>query len=204
MACKWVHQPDHRLCKRMSDIGGGGRWVGFAVLLKFHTHEDRFPRYKYEVTKVVIAHIAGDLGLSPELFKAYPWKGRTIKLHRAQIRRQLGFRPAREEDVPGFVQWLLDEVLLRRRAGELRGCHEWLSRVAARSLLPLTAASLPLGLLAFTGESATSALRHVVGHDVCLGRVECRQTEGVEVARRIQIPIPRPLPEFARIVRPGK
>jgi hypothetical protein len=68
--------------------------LGWAVLLKFFQLEERFPSHKNEIHKVVVSFIAQQLHLSHADYFQYPWQGRTFKLHCAQIREFLGFRPA--------------------------------------------------------------------------------------------------------------
>lgn len=59
--------------------------LGFAVLLKFFQSEVRFPNQKFEIPKAVLAFIAKQLSLEPQIYAHYDWKGRTIKRHRVQI-----------------------------------------------------------------------------------------------------------------------
>jgi hypothetical protein len=66
--------------------------LGFAVLLKYYQYEGRFPAQKQDVPPVVILHLAQQLGLVPEKIIPYDWEGRSIKAHRAAIRRFLDVR----------------------------------------------------------------------------------------------------------------
>src|SRR5437762_3950160 len=63
--------------------------LGFAALLKYFQFEGRFPAQKQDVPPVVILHLAQQLDLVPEKIIPYDWEGRTIKAHRAAIRRFL-------------------------------------------------------------------------------------------------------------------
>jgi TnpA family transposase len=89
----------------------GATRLGFAVLLKYFQQEARFPASKHDVPKLVIAHIARQLGLSPVLYLQYDWQGRTIKYHRAQIREFCGFREATTQDAHDLSAWLCQRVL---------------------------------------------------------------------------------------------
>ncbi|MDZ4417042.1 DUF4158 domain-containing protein, partial [Bacillus cereus] len=66
----------------------GASRLGFAVLLKYFQHEARFPIKKQDIPKVVIAYIAKQLDLSPDLFDSYRWgaEERNFTYHRKQIR----------------------------------------------------------------------------------------------------------------------
>jgi hypothetical protein len=70
----------------------GATRLGFALLLKFFELDGRFPRHAGEVPRAAIDYIAGQVKVDPAAFGAYDWSGRSIKGHRAQIRRALGFR----------------------------------------------------------------------------------------------------------------
>src|SRR5436305_14005056 len=65
--------------------------LGFAVLLKYFQHEGRFPSQKQDIPPAVTVHLAQQLLITPETFLSYDWEGRTIKTHRAAIRKFLGF-----------------------------------------------------------------------------------------------------------------
>lgn len=85
--------------------------IGFAVLLKFFQNEARFPTYKYEVPKAVIAYIAKQIFLKPGLYAQYDWTGRSITYHRTQIREFFGFREDTLEDAQKITEWLCQHVL---------------------------------------------------------------------------------------------
>ena len=91
----------------------GATRLGFAVLLKFFAHESRFPESADEVPVEVVAHLADQVGVRWQLFGDYRWQGRTIELHRAQIRGRFGFRPATDDDVEVLTAWLVDEVAVK-------------------------------------------------------------------------------------------
>jgi Domain of unknown function (DUF4158) len=64
----------------------GATRLGFAVLLKSFQLEARFPHRKQDVPGAVVVFVAKQVGVAPEEFLQYHWRGRTIEYHRAQIR----------------------------------------------------------------------------------------------------------------------
>src|SRR6266542_3322533 len=76
----------------------GATRLGFAVLLKSFQVEARFPQRKQDVSGAVVVFVAKQVGVAPEEFLQYHWRGRTIEYHRAQIRTVLGFREATKRD----------------------------------------------------------------------------------------------------------
>lgn len=97
----------------LAQIGNktGATRLGFAVLLKFFQRAGRFPAFKNEVPAVVISFVATQVGVAPEAYLQYDWQGRTIKDHRADIRRLLDFRESTVADAEQMQQWLITEVL---------------------------------------------------------------------------------------------
>lgn len=89
----------------------GSTRLGFAVLLKFFQVEWRFPEEPSEVPWEVIQFIAGQLVIPKEVWWDYPWEGRAIMYHRAEIRNWLGFRKASWKDVHALKAWLVKEKL---------------------------------------------------------------------------------------------
>ncbi len=89
----------------------GATRLGFAVLLKFFQRVGRFPAFKNEVPGVVISFVATQVGVAPEAYLQYDWQGRTIKDHRADIRKLLDFRESTVADAEQMKQWLIAEVL---------------------------------------------------------------------------------------------
>jgi TnpA family transposase len=85
--------------------------LGFAILLKFYQRTARFPAFKNEVAGQVVSFVATQVSVAPETYLQYDWQGRTIKDHRAEIRRLLGFRESTVADAEQMQQWLVAEVL---------------------------------------------------------------------------------------------
>jgi Domain of unknown function (DUF4158) len=84
--------------------------LGFAVMLKFYEIEGRFPAYPEEVPPAAVRYLGSLVQVPPGLFAKYSWAGRTIKYHRAQIRKVYGTRPPTEADEERWAQWLADEI----------------------------------------------------------------------------------------------
>jgi len=96
----------------------GATRLGFAVLLKFFQREARFPTYKNDIPGVVIAFVATQVGVAPEAYLQYDWQGRTIKDHRAEIRKLFEFRESTVADGEQMKQWLMVEVLPQEHQDE--------------------------------------------------------------------------------------
>ncbi len=93
--------------------------LGFALLFKWFQAEGQFPRRKQDVPAPVVDFLARQLAVAPALFKSYPWQGRTVERHRAQIRQHLGFREATVQDGEALTAWLLETVLPQQRQLEV-------------------------------------------------------------------------------------
>lgn len=116
----------------------GATRLGFAVLLKFFQLQGRFPSFKNEVAGQVISFVAAQIGVVPEAYQQYDWKGRTIKDHRAEIRELLGFRESTISDAEQMQRWLLVEVLPQEHKEErLREqAHLWFRRLHLEAPTP--------------------------------------------------------------------
>jgi len=102
-----LSQPDLDLIETKSLLAR----LGFAVVLTFFRYEGRFPDTKSEAPRAVVDHVAKQLRVAPETYLHYPWEGRSVKRHRAQIRAHLGFRTATARDADALVDWLVSQVL---------------------------------------------------------------------------------------------
>ncbi len=89
--------------------------LGMAALLKFYQLEGRFPYHKHEVPSPAVAYLAKQVGVPTEQYVQYPWSGRTVEYHRAQIRTLLGWREATEQDAVDLGEWLCAQVLPQER-----------------------------------------------------------------------------------------
>ncbi len=69
-----------------------------------------FPGHAGEVPAAVVEYVAQQVGVSQKLWPEYPWQGRTIEYHRAQIRSLLGFREPTVADGTALTAWLTEQV----------------------------------------------------------------------------------------------
>ena len=109
---EWTLQPEHRTLVRTRTRT---QRLGFAVILLYFLHEGHFPRRKQDVPRAVVDFVAKQIALPYETFAAYPWSGRTIEAHRAQIRAALGFREPTLADAQEISAWLRRHALPRER-----------------------------------------------------------------------------------------
>jgi len=65
----------------------GATKLGFALLLRFYAVHGRFPSGRSEIPDQAIAHVARLVDVPPADLGFYEWDSRTIKAHRADIRR---------------------------------------------------------------------------------------------------------------------
>src|SRR5216684_3281993 len=116
----------------------GATRLGFAVLLKFFQRAGRFPTFKNEVPGVVISFVATQVGVAPEAYLQYDWQGRTIKDHRADIRKLLDFRESTVADAEQMKHWLIAEVLPQEHQDErLREeAYAWFRRMHLEAPTP--------------------------------------------------------------------
>ncbi len=89
----------------------GATRLGCALLLKCFQLEGHFPNAKHEIPRSVVDYVAHQLKLPSALFSEYDWQGHTIKLHRAQIREEQGFREATAADSDALSTWLITTQL---------------------------------------------------------------------------------------------
>ena len=88
----------------------GATRLGFAALLKFYQVEGRFPAYREEVPPAVVRYLGSLVKVDPALYAKYPWTGRSIAYHKAQVRRVYGTRPPTEDDEERWARWLAEEI----------------------------------------------------------------------------------------------
>jgi hypothetical protein len=65
----------------------GATRLGFAAMLKFYEIEGRFPAYREEVPPAAVRYLGSLVKVDPALYARYPWTGRSIKYHKARIRK---------------------------------------------------------------------------------------------------------------------
>ena len=85
--------------------------LGFAILFKFFQYNGRFPTHKKEISKDIIKFISKQLKIKAVTFNSYNWKSRTIKYHRAQIRKYFKFSEATLSKTEEMTNWLANIII---------------------------------------------------------------------------------------------
>ena len=88
----------------------GGR-LGFIAQLAFYRLHAEFPEHRNEFAPIVIAHLAGQLGVEAATLYEYDWNGRTGRRHRDAILEFLGVRPFDDAGEEAFRTWLMTNAL---------------------------------------------------------------------------------------------
>jgi TnpA family transposase len=96
----------------------GATRLGFALLLRFYTEQGRFPRGRSEIPDSAVEYVARQVGVATSEVAFYDWSGRTIKAHRVQIRRALGYRECSVADADKLTEWLVANVTETERSAE--------------------------------------------------------------------------------------
>jgi hypothetical protein len=82
----------------------GATRLGFGLMLKFFEIDARFPRHVGEIPPAAVQFMANQVGVPAQALANYDFAGRSIKYHRAQIRKSLGFAEftrSDEDKTPG-------------------------------------------------------------------------------------------------------
>lgn len=148
----------------------GATRLGFALLLRFYTERGRFPRGRSEIPDSAVEYVARQLGVSPKEIAFYDWSGRTIKAHRVQIRRALGFRECSVADADKLIEWLVANVTQTERNAE-RVREELLVRCREERIEPPTGGRMD--------RIVRSALHR--GEELLVAQVSARLPETVRV-----------------------
>lgn len=118
----------------------GATRLGFALLLRFYTEQGRFPRGRSEIPDPAIEYVSRQAGVAATDVAFYDWSGRTIKAHRVEIRRALGFRECGVADADKLTEWLVANVTQTLRSAE-RVREELLARCREERIEQLTGAA---------------------------------------------------------------
>lgn len=89
--------------------------LAFATLLLFFRAHGRFPHVQSEIEAVSIAAVAKQLRVPVEPFDVIDLGDRTLKRHRAEIRKLVGFREATVADGETLTEWLRDHAVADNR-----------------------------------------------------------------------------------------
>jgi hypothetical protein len=105
----WVLHPDDQAL--MDRYKTTPNKLGVVLLLKHFEIEGRFPRRQRDIPQAAVDFVARQLNISAAIFAEYNWRGRTIKFHRAAIRKYLGFREGTVTDAEAVSDWLCAHIL---------------------------------------------------------------------------------------------
>jgi TnpA family transposase len=103
----WTLSADE--CELLGNKMGTTR-LSFAILLKTFEFDGRFPDRREDVAGSIVAHLAKQVGVSPEAYSDEEWSERTQRHQRAQIREHCGFRTFHAQDESTFITWLSEHV----------------------------------------------------------------------------------------------
>jgi hypothetical protein len=87
--------------------------LGLACQLAFWRSQGRFPDEETELAPAVVAHLAGQLGVSAESLEGYAFTGRSGRRHRKLVLDHLAVGAFDEAAEAAFRSWLLTDVLPR-------------------------------------------------------------------------------------------
>jgi TnpA family transposase len=107
LAQHWTLSPVERTM--LANKSGSTR-LGFALLLKVFQRDGRFPERADDLPRSVIAHLAQQVGVSPDVAAEFDWTERTGRRHRAHILAYCGFRPFHAADESDLIAWLSRRV----------------------------------------------------------------------------------------------
>ncbi len=93
----------------------GATKLGFALLLRFYAVHGMFLSGRSDLPDQAVAHVARLVDVPASDFGFYEWDGRTIKAHRADIRRYFGFRECSVADADKAAEWLAANVCEKER-----------------------------------------------------------------------------------------
>ena len=108
LAHHWSLSPDER--DLLGNKSGATR-LNFAILLKAFQLNGRFPERQDDVAGTIVAFVAKQVGVAPEVYFEEDWSERTQRLQRAQVRDHCSFRAFHGEDEGPLVQWLSERVV---------------------------------------------------------------------------------------------
>lgn len=101
----------------LAELSGrrGPTKLGFALLLRFYAVHGRFPSGRSEIPDQAVAYVARLVDVPASDLALYGWDGRTIKAHRADIRKFFGFRECSVLDAEKAAAWLAINVCEKER-----------------------------------------------------------------------------------------
>ena len=126
----------------------GATKLGFALLLRFYAVHGRFPAGRGEIPDQAVARVARLVDVPPDELGLYEWDGRTIKAHRADVRRYFGFRECSVADADKAAEWLAS-IRSCRRCTERPGVALIHALLCRRGVQPVPLVVKPLQRLRY-------------------------------------------------------
>ncbi|WP_245547387.1 Tn3 family transposase [Nocardia brevicatena] len=96
----------------------GAAKLGFALMLRYYTEHGRFPRARSDIPDDAVEYVARQVAVARTEIAFYEFDGRTSKAHRAQVRKELGFRECSVADSEALTDWLIEHVTQSERAAD--------------------------------------------------------------------------------------
>lgn len=97
--------------ERVRDHRGEANRLGFALQLGTMRYLGFVPDELWELPAAVVAFLAGQLGLTPEVLADYGSRGQTRSGHFREALDHLGWRPPEAVDWDRFENWLLERAM---------------------------------------------------------------------------------------------
>jgi len=97
--------------RKLIDKKSGSTRLGCAVLLKCFLVDGRFPDGPAEIPLRLITHMAEQVNVPAEQWADYPWSGRSLGYHRAEIREFCGFSEMSLVELQKMKRWMITEVI---------------------------------------------------------------------------------------------
>jgi hypothetical protein len=116
----WTLLPSER--ELLANKSGATR-LGFAVMLKAFALEGRFPASIHDIPALIVAYVAQQVGVEPELYSKYAWRGRSSTNHRSQIREFYHFRESSAADLSMIAGWLCTDILDTEQRTDILRAH---------------------------------------------------------------------------------
>ena len=116
LAERWSLEPgDEALLVGLPDAGK----LGLVAQLSFWRCHGVFPDEEADLAPTVIAFLARETGVRPEVLDGYDWTGRTGRRHRRTILDHLAVSPFDTGAEADLRAWLLDETLPRELSASM-------------------------------------------------------------------------------------
>jgi hypothetical protein len=97
--------------RKLIDKKSGPTRLGCAVLLKCFQVDGRFPDGPAEIPMRLIKHVAEQVDVPAETWANYPWSGRSLGYHRAEIREFCGFSEMSLVEMRRMKRWMIADVI---------------------------------------------------------------------------------------------